>query len=470
MNADNSETGTEKKKNALFNRLIERGMRFYNYCTDGVWSDPGTGWKINIIKTLNLSVNSFLNKDIQSTACAMAFRTLLATVPALALLFAIGRGFGFDNTLQETLLVHFPAQRKAIEAGLSFVDSYLEQASEGVFVGVGILFLLWTLISLVSSAENAFNRVWGVTHGRTIWRKITDYTAIFLILPVLMICSTGINVMMSTTLQTLLPFKLITPLISVLIDSAGIFLTWIFFTGVYMLLPNTKVKFKNAVVAGIMSGTAFSIIQWLFVTGQVYVSKYNAIYGSFSFLPLLMLWLQLVWVITLAGAVVCYSAQNIFRYSFATQISKISFDYRRKILMAVMVIIAKNYKNGTVPPDARGIAKDYAFPMSLVGEILEELVSAHLVMKVFVDESRQEFGYVPAVDLADLSVGLIIRRLNSNGVSDFIPGFANRFNSVVSKVNKINETIYSLSDDIMIVNLEIDTVINSQSETNKTIV
>ncbi len=147
-----------------------------------------------------------------------------------------------------------------------------------------------------------------------------------------------------------------TPLISWLLDSMGVVLTWLFFTGVYMLLPNTKVKFKNAIVAGILSGTAFIILQFLFVSGQLYVSKYNAIYGSFSFLPLLMIWLQLVWVITLAGAVVCFSAQNIFRYSFATQISQISFDYRRKILMAVLIVIARDFKNRMTPPDAQKIS------------------------------------------------------------------------------------------------------------------
>lgn len=285
-------------------RLIDWATNFYAYCTQGVWSDTRGGLKVNVIKTLNLSVVSFMNKDLQTQACNMAFRTLLATVPALALLFALCRGFGFSNLMKTSLMSYFPAQREALEKGLTFVDSYLEQTSEGLFVGVGLIFLLWTLISLVSSAEMALNSIWGVP-DRSWMRKVIDYTAIFLILPVLMICSTGINIFMSSTIQTVLPFKFISPLISALLDSAGLFITWIFFTGVYMLLPNTKVKFKNAFLAGALSGTAFTILQWLFVSGQIYVSKYNAIYGSFAFLPLVMLWLQLVWVITLAGAVVC---------------------------------------------------------------------------------------------------------------------------------------------------------------------
>ncbi len=438
---------TPQIKNRWLAKIVNRAIDRYNYCVSGVWDDSNNNWKVKIIKTLNLSVQSFMNKDLQSVACGMAFRTLLATVPALALLFAIGRGFGFSNLLQETLLKSFPAQKIAIEKGLSFVDSYLAQASEGIFVGVGIIFLMWTLIPLVSAAEATFNSIWGIVHGRTMWRKITDYTAIFLILPILMICATGINVIMSTTLQTLLPFQFMTPLISWLLDSMGVVLTWLFFTGVYMLLPNTKVKFKNAIVAGILSGTAFIILQFLFVSGQLYVSKYNAIYGSFSFLPLLMIWLQLVWVITLAGAVVCFSAQNIFRYSFATQISQISFDYRRKILMAVLIVIARDFKNRMTPPDAQKISFTYEFPMGLITEILDELTNAGLVLKVFVDEKRQDFGYVPAIDLSQLTVGYVIRQLRSTGAKNFIPDFEQRFPDIISIIDNINENSYKLGDD-----------------------
>lgn len=278
---------------------------------------------------------------------------LLAIVPALALLFAIGRGFGFQNILTTQLFGYFPSQQKALEAAFRFVDAYLAQASEGIFVGVGILFLLWTLISLVSSVEDAFNKIWGVKYGRSLWRKITDYTAIFLILPVLMICSSGLSIFMSTTLQEAVPLKFMSPAISVILDCATIVLTWLFFTGVYMLIPNTTVKFKNALMSGILAGVAFQVLQWLFVTGQLYVSKYNAIYGGFAFLPLLLIWMQLVWVICLSGAVLCYSSQNIFRFSFTSEVTDISALYRRKITLAIMAVVAKRFKMGLQPLQRR---------------------------------------------------------------------------------------------------------------------
>ncbi len=441
-------------KLTLLSRLIDLAKKTAKYCYEGVWGDTRSGLIINVIKTLNLSVKSFFNADIQSTACAMSFRTLLATVPVLALLFAIGRGFGFASLMQTSLFNYFPSQREAIETGLKFVDSYLETASKGVFVGIGVIMLLWTLISLVSSGEAAFNKIWGVRKGRSFWRKLTDYTAIFLILPVLMISITGINVLMSSTLKSLMPYPEFSPLISTVLDITGVVLTWLFFTGVYILVPNTKVKFPNALLAGVISGTCFIVLQWLFVSGQVYVSKYNAIYGSFAFLPLLMLWLQFVWIITLAGAVICYASQNIFRYSFSSHISVISDNYRHKAVIAVMAVIIDKFKKHETPPDANMIAVEYGFPISLTSGILEDLLDIGVVAKVLVDRREQEFGYMPAVEIGSLTVENLLAKLSANGAADFIPGFEKQFREISDAVDKWNSK-NKISEETLISNLKI---------------
>ena len=162
-------------------------MRLWQYGSSGVWTERANTMKVKLIKTINLSVRSFLSADIQSQACAMTYRTVLAIVPALAMLFALGRGFGLQKLIENELYSIFHAQHEAISHMMSYVDSYLKQASEGVFVGIGILFLLWTLISLVSNVEDSFNSIWGVKNGRSMWRKVTDYTSMLLILPVLLI-------------------------------------------------------------------------------------------------------------------------------------------------------------------------------------------------------------------------------------------------------------------------------------------
>lgn len=451
-----SSTPDKTPKQGFTARLRKKASDLYNVYVTNVWRSEKGGWKMNVAKTINLSVSTILNKDIQSTAYAMAFRTLLATVPALALLFAIGRGFGFSNILKTSLFNYFPAQKEAIDKSLHFVDSYLDQASEGIFVGIGLVFLLWTLISLLSSAETAFNQIWGVTHGRTLWRQISDYTAICLILPILMICSTGINIFMSSEIQTILPHNFLTPVLSTVLDSAGILMTWAFFTGLYKLLPNTYVKFSNAAIAGALAGLAFIILQFLFVSGQIYVSKYNAIYGSFAFLPLLMLWLQFVWLITLAGGVICYASQNIFRFNYSDQISDISLDYSCKILLAITSVIVNSYKDNSKTPTSLSLANEFGLPVVLVNKILDKLVHSGLIVRTAPESEQDNYGYVPAIPIETMTVGTVLRNVRRTGSSGFIYGFDKFFPGIDSVINILDDSLYKEADTFKITDLKIN--------------
>lgn len=430
----------------------------WTYLSEGVWNDTRHKWHINFVKTLNLSIRSFLDRDLQSQAAAMTFKTLLAIVPALALILAIGKGFGIQNLLKHELFSYFPAQTEALEQAYSFVDRYLASASEGLFVGIGIVFLLYTLISLLGSVEHSFNLIWGIKQGRSFGRKVTDYTAILLILPVLLVCSSGITVLMSSMLQTALPFKTITPLISGIVDFIGIVLGWLFFAGTYMLVPNTRVKFKNAFIAGMIAGTAYFILQWLFVSGQIYVTKYNAIYGSFAFLPLLLIWLQLVWLITLAGGVLCYASQSIFEFSFSNDIARISLDYRRKILLGVLLITVKRREQGLPPLDEQQISTTYGLPISLVTKSVNDLVDVGLIDRIIIstDVTGNSHGIAPALDTDTITLGMVIKRIRTLGTSDFIPEFNTRFSSVLKAVETVDDATYRESDSILLRDLTLD--------------
>lgn len=454
QSASNKEKATERPN--LFTRIADKAMRIYRYVSGGVWSDTRRHWTIDLIKTLNLSVRSFLNSDLQNRAAALTYQTLLAIVPALALLFAIGRGFGFQNLLQTQLFSSFPAQTDALKTAFSFVDSYLAQSSEGIFVGIGIVFLLWTLISLISSVEDSFNRIWGIEHGRNFWRKITDYTAICLILPVLMICSSGITLFMSTAIQKVLPFDFVSPLVSMLLDFSSLVLVWLFFAGSYMLIPNTKVKFKNAFIAGIIAGTSFVILQWLFLSGQIYVTRYNAIYGSFSFLPLLLIWLQLVWLITLSGAVYCYSSQNIFQFSFSNEIEKISEDYRWRILLAVTTVIIQRFVKGLEPLTNRQIAVEYELPISLVTASTNHLLSEGILLRVATKPGSDIFALTPAVNPAEFTLGQLLRRMVGHGSDNFIPNFSKNFRRVNLTLSLLEKIALKEADKILVSSLTIN--------------
>lgn len=447
------------KLSERIDRLRKRISDLWRYCTAGIWSERNNSLKVKIIKTVNLSVRSFMNADIQSQACAMTYRTVLAIVPALAMLFALGRGFGLQTLIESELYSVFHAQREAIQRMLAFVDSYLNQTSEGIFVGIGILFLLWTLISLVSSVEDSFNAVWGVKNGRSIWRKVTDYTAMLLILPVLMICAGGLSVLISSTINSIFHFKFLTPLISALLECGSWVFTWLFFTAVYILIPNVKVKFGNAFIAGVIAGTGFLVLQWIFVSGQMYVAKYNAIYGSVAFIPLMLIWLQLVWVITLSGAVLCYSSQNIFEFDFKDDVEHISMRYREKVMMAVAVVIVRRFAEAQPPLTERDIIVGYRLPSRLVEDAVDALVSAGLVSRVVIDEKKEIFGYQPAIDVDMITVSVVRKRLETSGRHGFIPAFDSMFSGVVEIYDRMTHCIEDLAGDIRLADLKVDDLV-----------
>jgi membrane protein len=426
-------------------RIKRRAVLLYKYCTVGVWNETKSNWKINFIKTINLSARSFLDKNLQEMTCALTYRTMLAIVPVLAMLFAIGRGFGFQNLIKSELFRFMPAQNEALTKGMSFVDAYLSHTSEGLFVGIGIIFLLWTLIMLISNVEDSFNKIWGIRVGRNFYRKITDYTSIFLLLPILMICSSGLSIFMSTSVQSRVPFFL-SPITSWLLSFAPWVLTWFFFTGAFMLIPNTKVKFKYAFLSGVLCGTVFQLIQMLFVTGQIYVSQYNAIYGSFAFLPLLLIWVQLSWLICLSGVVLTYSSQNIFRFNFSDNIDEISRNYLDEITVVILAIIVKRFEEQKSPYTKSMISRNYSIPIRLVGQVVDKLVDAELVSTVVGTEDRI-LSYQPAFDIQQMSVGMVYERMQTMGKSNFIPEFHARFGDALNAIKmKIDSSVEATND------------------------
>ncbi len=438
---------------SIYKRTYDRIYRLVIYCWSGVWRDPSKSLKVKIIKILNLSVRTFLDSELQNRAAALTFRTLLAIVPAFALLFAIGRGFNLQDLLQSQLYQFFPAQHKAFSTAFSFVDSYLKQSAQGVFVGVGIVFLLWTLISLLSHIEDNFNRVWGVKQGRTFYRKITDYTAVCLLIPILMLCSAGINIFMSTMFDTLFGHSVNSPVISFILDCAPFLLTCVAFTLSFMIIPNTKVNLKYASISGIICGIAFQIIQLLFISGQVYVAKYNAIYGSFAFLPLLLIWLQISWLILLFGCTLTYSMQNIFHFTFTERMDNVSPQYMRKLILATAAVIAVRFARGLRPCTVGELSAKYGLPIRMVTDIVDKLHTAGVVFFVVLPDEAE--GVAPAFNVETYTVRQLMETMNAEGDKGFVPEFDRRYKSINRIMEKLAREEYSVASDILLKDLEV---------------
>lgn len=446
--------GTSDKL-SLFSRIYNRIYGFIQYCISGVWNDPRQSLKVRIIKTLNLSVNSFLDRDLQIKSMALTYYMVLALVPAIALLVAIGRGFGLQDSLQEELYYIFPSQHKVITTALQFVDSYLNEASQGIFVGVGIVVLLWTVISLLSYIEDAFNTIWDVKGARSLYQKITDYIAICLIIPILMICSSGVSIFMSTTIQDNLIFPFLTPVWNITLELAPLVLAWMAFTFTFFFVPSAKVKFKYAAISGALCALAFQILQMLFVNGQIYVSKYNAIYGSFAFLPLMLVWLQLSWMILLSGCVLTYSLQNVFTFNFLGDASEVSNSSRNTVALIIMCVIVKRFEKKETPLSASEIASLYNLPVRIVNKVADKLLDGKLIYRVKLQNDIT--GLSPALEVSNLSAGSFFHTFNTTGIKDVIPDFENIYKEMLDILKPVTEDAYQTYDTILIKDIPLPT-------------
>ena len=260
-----------------------------------------------------LTVRFFTEKRVMAEAAALTYSSLLAIVPMLAVVFAIARGFGYNIYIEKWFLNTLSSQPEAANIIVGFVNSYLVHIKSGVFLGIGLIFMLYTVLMLVNNIEETFNQIWQVSNTRPIIRSLTNYLAMILIFPIMIIVSMGLSIFMTTIADKIENYVVLGPAVIKLLDLSPSLLLSVLFIVLYVYMPNTKVKFSCAIVPGVLAGLAMHLLQLFYIYAQIWVTGYNAIYGSFAALPLFMLWVQFSWTICLFGAQLTYTNQNLNR-------------------------------------------------------------------------------------------------------------------------------------------------------------
>ncbi|MCM1109401.1 MAG: YihY/virulence factor BrkB family protein [Clostridium sp.] len=361
-----------------------------------------------------MATETFLNKDMSSHASALTYSTILATVPILAIVFAIGRGFGYGTLIEEEIRRHLTMSQEFANTVLEFINSYLAHTQNGIFLGVGLVLLLYTLIQLTTNIEYTFNTIWGVKKPRSLNRRITDYISVFLLLPILIVVSSGLSIFMVTLSRSLPNFLMLDSTLKVIISLSPYILSGLAFTGLYMYMPNTVVRFRHAVLPGLIAGCAFQLLQYFYINSQIWVSSYNAIYGSFAAIPMFMLWVQISWFICLYGAGLSYANQNVDNYSYAKDIDSLSRRYHDFIITLLMSNICKRFEKGMTGYTAQGLATENNIPIQLVNNLLYELTTLRLVIEVYEENNRHPI-YLPAEDINRISVNYLLARIDTYG-------------------------------------------------------
>lgn len=398
------------------NKKVRRLMEFLRV---GIWKiddsdvSPLRYLFYEIIKKLMLAIEFFTTKRVMNQAAALTYSTLLAIVPIMAVVFAIARGFGYSKYIETWFRDALASQPQAANTIIGFVNSYLVHTKSGIFLGFGLLFMLFTVLMLTSNIEKTFNNIWQVKKPRSIFRTCTDYLAMFFMIPVIIVLTSGISIFMSTVFVHLHDYMLLGPLVRTMIASMPYVIMSLIFIALYVFMPNTKVKILYAIIPGILSGVAMQWLQLFYIHSQMWVSSYNAIYGSFAALPLFMLWVQISWSICLFGAELTYTSQNLEDYAFKADPDKMSHRYRMMLSAILLSTICRQFEQGGNAYTSLQLKLKTGIPIRITNDLLYAMIQAHLVTENAIDEKGEDVTYSPAE--GNISVGMMIDRLESLG-------------------------------------------------------
>ncbi len=437
-------------------------IQLFKRVNDAIWHTPlseiskGKTFLVKQVRIMVLATRGFSRDKVQLRASALTFYSLLSVIPIAAIGFAIAKGFGLDQNLEQLITEKFQAHQEVLNFLLTNARNAISETRGGYIAGVGVVILFWSVMSLLDHIESSFNHIWQIRTSRPWYRKFTDYLTIMLISPVFIVLSSSITVFVSTELtdyMTRAPIlDFFKPVISFLVKFAPYFLSWITLTILFIIMPNTKVKFGPALISGIIVGSILQVLQWLYIDLQFGISKLSAIYGSFAAVPLFIIWLQSSWTIVLLGAELSFANQNVSRYEFESEALNISNYQKRALVLMIIHMIIRNFSIGEKPISAENIAMTLKIPVRLVRDITQDLTAVNLI-SVVQDNGQAERLYQPALDINKISVSFVLNKLDKSGISQIMVAKNKDYDKVIQMLEKFDKLMFKSDSNILLKDL-----------------
>ncbi len=431
---------------SIWGEILSQLKKVYQFILHDIWKITGAElsktkrYSYNSIKVLILAIRGFKEDKLDTRASALTYYTLFAIVPILALILGIGKGFGVQDIIVDAISKQLSVQAEVMPVLLEFVDKYITRTQQGVFIGIGFTILLWSVMAGFRQVETAFNDIWQVKKPRTFVSQFATYFSIMLILPIFIVASSGLTVFASTQFSNNVFFGIFTPFVTELVRFSPYFINWIVFTALYIIVPNTRVRIGPALIAGIFTGTLFQLFQYLYIEGQVYLTSYNAVYGGFAIIPLLLLWLQISWLIILLGAELSFAVQNIKLFEFESDSQNISKRYKNFLTIVILQVIIKQFEKNKSPFSSEDISQKNSIPIRLVRTIVHQLTEVNILSEIYTEDGRTK-AYQPALDINKISISYLLEKLEEEGSEGFLIDKKLKFSNTWKQLKNIKSDI-----------------------------
>ncbi len=382
---------------------------------------------LGLFRMVGLLLRDFRNDHCLLHASSLAFSTILAIVPFFALTFALLKGLGVPDRLEPLLLAQVTAGSQEMAGRML---SFIGNTNMGSLGAIGLIALIITVLFLLGSVEESFNAIWGVREDRPLPRKLCDYLSVLTVVPILILAAVGVTTFLENKSivgwfmtreylgELFLGFLQLVPYVSI----------WLAFTALYLFVPNTRVRFVSALMGGVFAGTVWQIAQWGYLHFQLGVGRYNAIYGTFSFLPIFMMWLFTSWLIVLFGVELVYAHQNRRTLQLECHGKELSPAARVELALTLLVECVVFFRRGT-PLSAEQLSTELALPLRQVKQTLEELERCGFLARLAGNAPRWHPAWEPSV----MSVSDLLTALSSVGGGCLVPE-ASRCEELVRRV------------------------------------
>lgn len=303
-------------------RLVHKTYRLKRFVSDDIWTlemeelSKAKARFVKYLKVMMITIRTFSSQKIGFQAVALSFFSTMSVVPFVAIAFAVTDGFGLAGKLTEFLYGYFNNSQETIDMVLGFAQNIISTAQSSAMGLISALLFVWIVIWMMLSVERVFNNVWQVQKSRNLLKRLTVIFAMLFLSPfVVMVFFAGSFV-----------YSHILEYMGLNVDEFTVFktiLTWLLFglfailtfSAMYKFIPNSKVEYASALRASLPAGIAFTLMQYMYLETQVFVTRLNAIYGAFAAVPLFMIWLNIGWFIILIGAELSYAFQHVDSYN-----------------------------------------------------------------------------------------------------------------------------------------------------------
>lgn len=382
----------------------------------GIWNEDNVRfdrdhWRVYCAQRLYLTFHGLFLKEHWTAAAQLTCNTLMAIIPVLAIIYAISSGFGFGNIMVKELQEAFVSQPKVASALVTLSQNYIHYTHTGVVIGISLVFMLYTVISLFNNIEAVFNKIWGTSVNRSLGRRIVDYTAMLFIVPICMIVFSGLSVFFYSLIDLIPSFNMLTPILRMSIQVViPLFILTIFFMAAFTYVPNTKVHLKYVWLPALMAAVCIFILQTIFVHFQMFFTSYSIIYGSLSALPLLMLWLQISWYIGIACSELAHANQELGRGNRYRDRAE-SIETRLNECAIILSLLCQRQRRGASPATIRYLLKETHINYNSLRVSLEMLSHARLIHADLSKKNDSIDVFVPTRDSTDISLGDMTRAL-----------------------------------------------------------